>query len=155
MSTSLSPQYRWHTIEETFKQIRNKETPWVAIGNFLNDWWAYAIAHRKEMVETPLPPATTPTMHRWAAFCAAMVEWLCEQDGIPCPAWTKQECYILREPWFFYRRWDSRAWLLATTPAPFKMRNIFGGDRMFLNKWTLKKTTTLSHKWTAQEMGLG
>ncbi len=146
--------YTPHTILETFERICKKETPWVAIGDFLNDWWAYAIDHREEMIKTSLPPAPNAIMHRWAAFCAAMVEWLCQQDNVPCPTWTKQEYYILLKPWFFYRKWDARARLLATTPAPFKMRNIFGGDRLFLNKWELKKTTPLSHKWTAQEMGL-
>ena len=90
MSTSLSPKYQWHTIEETFKQIYKRETPWVALGNFLNDWWVYAIDYREEMIKTPLPSTTNATMHRWAAFCAAMVEWLCQQDNVPCPTLTKQ-----------------------------------------------------------------
>ena len=113
--------------------------PWVALGNFLNDWWAYAVDHRRELVETPLAPASTLKTQRWAAFCAAMVEWLCWEAGLPCPAWTNQECYILSKPWFFYRDSASRSQLLARTPAPFQMRNIFGGDRMFLHKWDMAK----------------
>jgi hypothetical protein len=123
--------YRWHTIAKTFQEICNNQEPWVALGNFLNDWWFFATENRREMVKTPLAPAPTRDENRWAAFCAAMVEWLCWQDDLPIPAWTSQQCYILPEPWFLYEDWGSRSWLLATTPAPFKMRNIYGGDRMF------------------------
>jgi hypothetical protein len=131
---SASPRrYRYHTVAEAFDQICAGQAPWVAIGNFLNDWWFFTFEHRCEMIDTAVSPAPTPELHRWAAFCAAMVEHLCWEEDIPCPAWTDQECYILPEPWFFYEDWGSRAWLMATTPAPFKMRNIYGGDRMFLH----------------------
>ncbi len=126
--------YQWHTIAETFEQICRGQTPWVAIGNFLNDWWVYAVEHRRELVETPLPPAPNSEMQRWAVFCAAVVEWLCQQENLSFPSWTSQNRYTLPDPWFYYDDVDSRSWLLATTPAPFKMRNIFGGDRMFLRK---------------------
>jgi hypothetical protein len=128
MTTSA---YQWHTVAGAFEQICNNQIPWVALGNFLNDWWFYAVDHRREMIEMPLPSAPTPETQRWAAFCAAMVEWLCSQEGLSFPAWTDQECYILAEPWFLYEKWGRRTWQLATTPAPFKMRNIYGGDRMF------------------------
>ena len=131
MTTSRKRAYRWHTIADTFDQICAKQEPWVAIGNFLNDWWFYAAEHRRELIDKPIASASTPDTQRWAAFCAAMVEWLCWEDGLSFPAWTDQECYILSEPWFLYEKWTRRAWLLATTPAPFKMRNIYGGDRMF------------------------
>ncbi len=133
--------YKPHTMAETFERICKKKAPWVALGDFLNDWQCYAIEQREELIKTPLHVSSHPTMARWAAFCAAMVEWLCYQDNIPCPSWVKQECYTLPNPWFFYRRWDTRSWLLATTPAPFKMRNIFCGDRIILNKWTVAKVT--------------
>lgn len=126
--------YQWHTIAETVEQIYRGQTPWVAIGNFLNDWWLYAVEHRSELVAAPLPPAPNPEMQRWAAFCAAMVEWLCQQENLPFPAWTSQKDYTLPNPWFLYEKSSRRSWLLATTPAPFKTRNIFGGDRMFLKK---------------------
>jgi hypothetical protein len=126
--------YQWHTIAEAFEQISNEQDPWVAIGNFLNDWWYYAVEHRRELIDTPLPLASTSHTTRWAAFCAATVEWLCWQDGLTPPAWTVNECYVLSDPWFHYEKWSRRSKLLATTPAPFKMRNIFIGDRAFLHK---------------------
>ncbi len=67
---------------------------------------------------------------RWAASCAATVEWLCRQDQLPSPARTGNDAYRLDRPWFLYPGHLLRAWQLATPPAPFKQRNIFGGDRM-------------------------
>jgi hypothetical protein len=128
----VTPPYRWHrqTIAETFERICNGATPWVAIGDFLDDWRRLAVEHRLELIDTPIAPASTPETQQWAAFCAAMVEWLCWQDGLPFPAWTDQESYHLAEPWFLYKGASLRAWQLVTTPTPFKMRNIYGGDQM-------------------------
>ena len=131
--------YRKHTVAKVFDYICDNEKPWVAIGNFLNHWWAYSVEHRPELIEAQLAPAPTPEMQRWAAFCAAMVEWLCWGANLPPPEWTNQECYILPEPWYFSEGPTSRSWLVGTTPAPFQRRNIFGGDRMFLHKWDMAK----------------
>ncbi len=124
--------YWWHrqTASETFDRIRSGTTPWVAIGDFLDDWRRSAVEDRFELVNTSLARASTPEEHKWAAFIAAMVEWLCWQDDLSFPEWTGQQDYILSEPWFLYKGQNLRAWQLVTTPAPFKMRNIFGGDRM-------------------------
>ncbi len=130
----ITPKRKWQaqTIAETFKRIcdMNGTTPWVAIGDFLDDWRRTPVERRSELVFEPMVPAPTPELQKWAAFCAAMVEWLCWQDGLPFQEWTNQDSYNLQEPWFLYKGWRLRAWQLATTPAPFKMRNIFGGDRM-------------------------
>ena len=129
MSTST---YRWHrqTIAETFERILRGTTPWVAIGDFLDDWKRSAVEDRYELVEKPIAAAPTLDMLRWAAFCAATVEWLCWQDDRDWPVWTDQEQYLLADPWFLYEGKRLVAWQLVTTPAPFKMRNIYGGDRM-------------------------
>ncbi len=126
------PKYRWHrqTIAETFERILSGTTRWVAIGDFLDDWRRSAVEDRIELAEAPIAQASTIEMLRWAAFCASMVEWLCWQDSLPFPTWTDQECYVLQEPWFIYDGYRLRAWQLVTTPAAFKTRNIYGGDRM-------------------------
>jgi hypothetical protein len=36
----------------------------------------------------------------------------------------------LPEPWFLYPGWRLRAWQLFETPVAFRVRNIFGGDRI-------------------------
>jgi len=125
-------QYWWHrqTASETLERISNGTAPWVAIGDFLDDWRSSAVADRFELVKAPVASAPTPELQKWAAFIAAMVEWLCWQDDLPFPEWTGQQDYILPEPWFLYNGRNLRAWQLIATPAPFKMRNIYGGDRM-------------------------
>ncbi len=69
-------KYWWHrqTIAETFERILNSTTPWVAIGDFLDDWRRSAVEDRFELAETTIAAAPTLEMLRWAAFCASMVE---------------------------------------------------------------------------------
>ena len=47
-----------------------------------------------------LPDAPGIDALRWAAFCAASVEWLCGRYGIACPSWVHNAAYCLPEPWF-------------------------------------------------------
>jgi hypothetical protein len=130
-STTEQRVYRPQTMAETFDRILAGTTPWVAIGDFLDDWRRTAREQRPALVEQPIAsPGDDMELRRWAALCAGIVEWLCWNDRLPFPAWTSNDLYILPEPWFLYPGWRLRAWQLATTPAPFKMRNIFGGDHM-------------------------
>ena len=123
--------YRPQTMAETFDRILGGTTPWVAIGDFLDDWRRTPREQRPALVEQPIAsPGDDKELRRWAALCAGIVEWLCWNDKLPFPEWTSNDLYILPEPWFLYPGWRLRAWQLATTPAPFKMRNIFGGDHM-------------------------
>lgn len=123
--------YHYQTMAETFDRIRAGTTPWVAIGDFLDDWRRASHEQRPALVAQPIAAAGDDAeLRRWAALCAGIVEWLCWNDDLPFPGWTSKPEYILPEPWFLYPGWRLRAWQLATTPAPFKMRNIFGGDHM-------------------------
>ena len=127
-------EYHWHrqTIAETFNRIQEDIAhPWVAIGDFLDDWRRSAKEDRLTLAAMGIASANAQGEElRWAAFCAAMVEWLCWQDGLPFPTWTNRPEYRLADPWFLYPGDLLRAWQLATTPTPFRMRNIFGGDEM-------------------------
>src|SRR5690349_2525129 len=83
-------RYHWHrqTIAETFDRIaREPAYPWVAIGDFLDDWRRSAREDRLELVHMGIAQdvdrAQSPDLTRWATFCAAMVEWLCWQDQLP------------------------------------------------------------------------
>ncbi len=103
----------------------------MAIGDFLDDWRNAPLEKRPALVAEPIAEAGDHSdFQRWAAFCAAMIEWLCWNDHLPFPNWTARQGYSLPEPWFLYPGWRLRAWQLATTPAPFKIRDIFGGDRI-------------------------
>ncbi len=53
----------------------------------MNEWFDYAKDLRAELVATPLslPEEAKQQQHRWAAFCAASVEYLCARSSVPCP----------------------------------------------------------------------
>jgi hypothetical protein len=122
-------EYRPQTAAETLRLIQTSPDAWVPFCQFLDDWRYLAVEARPALCAEPLPDAEGEHL-RWAALLAAAVEALCAEDGLPFPAWTGRAEYQLREPWFLYPGWRLRAWQVATTPAPFKMRNIFGGDRI-------------------------
>ena len=124
-----TPEYRAQTATETLGFIVNGVDPWLAIGQFQDDWRRTAVSRRGELCREPLPAVAGEHL-RWAAFLAAAVEYLCWQDELPFPTWTSRPEYRLAEPWFLYPGWRLRAWQLFETPVPFKMRNIFGGDRI-------------------------
>src|SRR5207244_813254 len=96
-----------------------------------------------------LPEPLTLNHHRWAAFCAASVEWLCQQYTVPCPTWVHHSIYTLSAPWFYYpqarflhardseRHKRLRERLIQQTPEPFTRRNVYCGNRMFDNKYEL------------------
>jgi hypothetical protein len=130
------------TMQTTYQLIVQGERPWNALGDFLNYWFGYATDRRAELVREPIqePAEVTADLHRWAAFCAASVEYLCGHYSIPCPVWAFQPTYTLFDPWFTGMGADRpriQARLMQETPAPFARRNIFCGDRVFANKYEL------------------
>ena len=126
------------TIHLAFQKICEGQGPWIALGNFLNWWFEDAKDRRFELVAEPLSEAPeNEEYRRWAAYCAASVEHLCEKYSVPCPAWAHDPKYILAEPWYYHPQERLREWLIASTPEEFSRRNIYSGDRMFDNKWEL------------------
>jgi hypothetical protein len=128
------------TMALTHAEICQGETPWVALGNFMNDWFDDAKERREQLVVEAIvpPPQPTKEMLRWAAFCAASVEWLCARYKVSCPSWVFDPAYTLVEPWFDDPCADQpevREWLLQDTPEPFRRRNVYAGDRLFENKY--------------------
>lgn len=138
------------TMAVAYAEICQGEEPWIALGNFMHDWFDYAKDRRFELVANPISVPIKPNddMLRWAAFCAASVEWLCEKYGVICPAWVQNSCYSLAQPWF-----DSpgahkphvRARLIEQTPEPFARRNIYCGNRMFRNKYEFAEEYARRH----------
>jgi len=84
------------------------------------------------MIEEPLGLADDEAERRWAAFIAAAVDQLCweSRPRIAPPVWVIDETYVLAEPWFLLPGWRLRMHQLVDTPAAFKRRNIYGGDRI-------------------------
>jgi hypothetical protein len=131
---------REHTMALTYQAICQGERPWVALGNFMNEWFDYAKDQRAQRITDPLtlPEETSSDALSWAAFCAASVEWLCARYEIPCPAWVYHSAYSLPEPWFDSpgaHKPQVRERLIQQTPEPFARRNVYCGNRMFANKY--------------------
>jgi hypothetical protein len=120
------------TVADAFRRILHGERPWNAVGDFLEDWRSLPEARERLIQEEPPAPGDHPEMQRWAAFCAAMVEVLCQETGLPVPAWAQRPEYTLADPWYLYpgKHRKLMAWQEQTTPEPFKRRNIFGGDQI-------------------------
>ncbi len=130
------------TMAITYQEICQGETPWVALGNFMNGWFGYAKDRQAQLVADPifLPESPDSETLRWATFCAASVEWLCERYGVPCPVWVHNPAYCLPKSWFDSpgaHKPQVRTRLIEQTPEPFTRRNIYCGNRMFNNKYEL------------------
>jgi hypothetical protein len=130
------------TIVYAYRRICHGEDPWTALGDFSNAWYGYAKHIRCDLVKEPLmkPEQETEYTHRWGAFCAASVEYLCDLHSQPCPEWVHESSYILDTPWWYIRRADDlmlREHTLRMTPPPFARRNIFCGNRLYQNKYEM------------------
>jgi hypothetical protein len=132
-----SHPYAIHTIKAVLENINHcdDDDQWIAIGNFLNDWWYSAKDHRNDLI------SESPTEHdiqlqpQWAAFCAATVEELCIRTSFPCPTWVNQSVYFLKEPWILPSAPDQSD---AKMLQPFQRRNIFVGSNVIDNKYELR-----------------
>ena len=129
----------------TFQKICQGELLWVALGNFMNDWFDSAGDRRIELITSPLslPEPPSEEMLRWAIFCAASVEYLCRRSDVACPLWVNDLQYTtLPEPWFdvpMAYKPSVQAFLREQTPEPFAKRNIYCGNRVFANKYDCTK----------------
>lgn len=128
------------TMARTYQEICHGERAWTALGNFMNDWFDYARDRREQLVAESIivPEDADSNMFRWAAFCAASVEYLCKRYIVPCPTWVFNPGYHLPEPWFYSlaaNKIEIRKRLIEQTPEPFTRRNIYCGNRMFDNKY--------------------
>ena len=122
--------YRRPTVAEYFAQITNGEDEFfIAKGNFLDDFYSAGNKERIRMVKSSIPrPLVTAETTQYAAYFAAMVEYLCWEYQLPQPSWVQDGLYRLPKPWFLYENWRFRAWQLVMTPPAFVSRNIFTGD---------------------------
>ena len=126
--------YNWYqyTVFEAMRRISDQqEEPWIAVGNFLDDWRRSSKDDRAALIREPIEAVETSELQQWAAFFAAAVEELCIQDGLPVPPWVMEPQYILLDPWYLEAKSSQlRTYQEETTPTTFKKRNVLGGDRM-------------------------
>jgi hypothetical protein len=128
------------TIQMTYQQIIEGERPWTALGDFLTYWFEYAKDRRADLVREPIqePAEASPDQHRWATFCTASVEYLCDHAGLPCPDWVTVPASPLPDPWFVglgAHKPKIQARLIQQSPAPFARRNIYCEERTFATKY--------------------
>jgi hypothetical protein len=140
------------TIQLSYWEISKGEDPWIPLGNFMNDFFGNDPELRMELVKVPIqePENATPELHRWAVFCAASIEYLCQEYGISCPDWVYSPAYTLAEPWYYSlgaHKPHVRERLTRDTPEPFTRRNIYCGTRIFANKY--ERTTNRLHRRSA------
>lgn len=137
-----APTRTLETMKWAYQQTCAGKDPWTGLGSFSHAWHGYAKDRRVALVAEPLaqPVEETAYNQRWAAFCAASVEFLCQRDAVPCPDWVSDPAYNLKDPWWHIVLVDNqtvREYLQRTTPVPFTNRNIFCGNRLFQNKYEL------------------
>jgi hypothetical protein len=144
-------------MHKTFEYICEGEMPWIALGNFLNEWFANAKEQREALVADPLFDAPIEERYqRWAAYCAASVEHLCQRYGVPCPSWVHENRYVLATTWYTHTEPQRQAELVASTPIAFRKRNIYSGshEQMFGNKWEMVEKYRLPYRQQAIEDAL-
>jgi hypothetical protein len=149
--------YQPQTMCMTFGEICKGERPWIALGNFLNDWFANAVDRRAELVAEALPDAPDDeNSQRWAAYCASSVEYLCHRYNVQCPEWVSDDRYVLKEAWYCHEEPHRREDLIASTPVEFRKRNIYSGsgEQMFGNKWEMAEKYRLPYRQPAVEESL-
>lgn len=124
--------YEPGSARDAFERILAGTGPWIAVGDLLDDWRRADDAQRHRMIKEPLRDAETAEQHRWAAFIAAAMDQLAweAQPRIEPPEWVRDVRYVLPEPWFLLPGWRLRMHQLVDTPAAFKRRRIYGGDRI-------------------------
>lgn len=130
------------TMAKSYKEICQGQRPWNPLGNFMNDFFGNFPDRREELVRDPIEELEDATheMHKWAAFCAASVEYLCEQYDLQCPDWVNDPTYTLLEPWYDSpgaEKPQVRERLQQKTPLAWTKRNIYCGNRVFWNKYEL------------------
>lgn len=137
--------YELHSIADAASAITQGENPWYALGSFLHDWWCAHGAVRERLIEEA--PSLPPEDKHWSALCAAIVEEVCRRTALPCPPWTERTDFFLKEPWWYFPQSSQREWLQATTPEPFRRRNVFVGGSVLDNKYELQHLYGPTLKW--------
>ena len=136
------PYPEFYTMKISYANICLGETPWVALGNFMNNFFGYARGRRADLIAEAIsmPLDATLEQQQWAVFCAASVEYLCKKYHLDCPPWVQNPSIVsLSEPWYHFpaalTNSAVRERLIRETPQEFACKNIYCGNRVYANKY--------------------
>ena len=83
------------TFQRSYAEIFAGEDPWIPLGKMMHQFFGAYKMYRAELVRAPIlvPTPYSSEQQRWAAFCAASVEYLCKKYTISCPDWVYKPAY--------------------------------------------------------------
>lgn len=130
--------FKIQTLAMAYHELASgKEAFRVAVGNFMNAFFLYAVDARQQLLDPPIQMPEHPTdgQRGWAGFCAGAAEYLAERYDLQCPAWAHNPAYHLSEPWYVLPDASPtmRQHFQNTAPKAFRLRNVFCDDHIFSN----------------------
>lgn len=119
--------YRLSTVSQSFERVRRGEDPWIALGDFIDDWRRAEPDQRVLLLARPITTAENDPQRRWAALFTAAADWLCwtSTPRVDPPGWLADPVFVLPDPWFVVEGKALHSWQLVESPAPFRMRRIY------------------------------
>lgn len=131
-------QLKTQTLAMAYDELASgKEGFRVAVGNFMNAFFLYAVESRQHLIDDPIlmPEIPTEEQRGWAAFCAGAAEYLASRYDLQCPTWAHDFAYCMSEPWYTVPNASPamRKHLQKTAPEAFRRRNVFCDDHVFSN----------------------
>src|SRR5258708_1076858 len=81
---------RLQTVRRSYAQILAGDEPWYPLGNFMHQFFGAYKHFRADLVHDAIevPEELSVDQWRWAVFCAASVDYLCQKYDLPVPAWS-------------------------------------------------------------------